>query len=135
MKSTRGDGNSESNDVEMSFCVAQRDFIVGMTIMDNILRAIEGSRKTILIVSKFSLSSKWCKEEMSIAHRVSVNRGKNIIICIFMPGVEPDKLPGTIRMIIKFVTCLKWPRDERAQKVFWLMLRKAIMDGAQDDII
>lgn len=135
LKSTRGDGNSESNDVEMSFCVAQRDFVVGEAIIKNIVRAIEGSRKTILIVSKFSLSSDWCEEEMRIAHRVSLDRGKNIIICIFMPGVEPDKLPGTIRMIIKFVTCLKWPRDERAQKVFWLMLRKAIMDGAQDDII
>ena len=125
----------ESNDVEISFCVAQRDFLVGEAIINNIVKAIEGSRKTILIVSKFSLSSNWCEEEMRIAHRVSVERGKNIIICIFMPGVEQDKLPGTIRMITKFVTCLKWPRDERAQKVFWLMLRKAIMDGAQDDII
>ena len=138
LKSTRGDGNSESSisdGVEMSFCVAQRDFIVGEAIIKNVMRAIKGSRKTILIVSKFSLSSNWCEEEMRIAHQESLDRGKNIIICIFMPGVEQDKLPGTIRMITKFVTCLKWPRDERAQKVFWLMLQKAIMDGAQDDII
>ena len=70
---------------------------------------------------------------MRIAHQESLDRGKNIIICIFMPGVEQDKLPGMIRMITKFVTCLKWPTDKKSQKVFWLMLQKAIMDGVQDE--
>ena len=52
-----------------------------------------------------------------------------------MPGVEQDKLPDTVRVIVKHVTCIKWPKEHGAQKVFWLMLRKAIMDGAQEDDI
>ena len=117
---------------DMSFCVAQRDFVVGEAIITNVVKSIKASRKVILIVSKYFVSSNWCEEEMRIAHQESLDRGKNIIICIFMPGVEKDKLPGTIRMMTKFVTCLKWPREEKAQKVFWLLLQKAIMDGVQD---
>ena len=52
------------------------------------------------------------------------------MICIFMPGVEHKTLPASIRMITKTVTCLQWPLDIRAQKVFWLQLQRAILEGS-----
>ena len=60
----------ETQETELKFCIAQRNFLVGATIMDNILRAIHRSRKTIFIISKYFLQSKWCKEELTIAHQV-----------------------------------------------------------------
>ena len=39
----------EKQDTGLKFCVAQRDFVVGKTIIDNIMDTISKSRKTILL--------------------------------------------------------------------------------------
>ena len=43
-----------------------------------------------------------------------------------MPNVTPDQLPGTLRMIVKTVTCLKWCPDPKVEKVFWLKLQEGL---------
>ena len=62
----------ETKDTELTFCVAQRNFLVGATILDNILRAMHKSKKVIFIVSEYFLQSNWCKEELLIAHQVNI---------------------------------------------------------------
>ena len=59
------------SETSLRFCVAQRDFLVGATIIDNIIRAINGSRKVVLLITPNFLQSGWCKEELLIAHNVS----------------------------------------------------------------
>ena len=63
--------NLETKESKLKFCIAQRNFLVGATIIDNIIRAISKSRKVIFIVSQYFLTSKWCQEELMIAHQVS----------------------------------------------------------------
>ena len=62
--------NLETNDTKFKFCVSQRDFIVGATIIDNIMRSMQKSRRIIFIISQYFLTSNWCKEEIRIAHQV-----------------------------------------------------------------
>ncbi len=62
----------ETEDTQFKFCLAQRDFLVGATIVDNIYKAIHSSMKTICIVSQNFLQSNWCKEELIMAHQVSL---------------------------------------------------------------
>ena len=64
----------ETVETNLKFCIAQRNFLVGATILDNIMRAIHKSRKVIFIVSQYFLQSKWCKEELLIAHQVQNNK-------------------------------------------------------------
>ena len=65
------DDDAKNTDVpDLSFCIAQRDFIVGATIIHNIVKRMAESRKVIMIVSKYFMSSDWCKEEIRIAHQV-----------------------------------------------------------------
>ena len=61
----------ETPQTKLRFCIAQRNFLVGATILDNIMRAINKSQKVIFIVSEYFLASKWCQEELRIAHQVS----------------------------------------------------------------
>ena len=60
----------ETKETGLKFCIAQRNFKVGVTIVDNILNAIDYSRKTIFIISKYFLMSGWCKEELRMAQQV-----------------------------------------------------------------
>ena len=61
----------ENQDTGLKFCVAQRDFLVGKTIIDNIMDTISKSRKTILLVDETFVESKWCQEELLLSHHVS----------------------------------------------------------------
>ena len=63
--------NLENEETGLKFCVAQRDFIVGKTIIDNIMDTITESRKTILLIDPTFIESKWCNEELLISHNVS----------------------------------------------------------------
>ena len=63
--------NLENKETGLKFCVAQRDFIVGKTIIDNIMDTIAKSRKTILLIDPTFIESKWCNEELLISHNVS----------------------------------------------------------------
>ena len=42
----------EREETKLKFCVAQSDFIVGATIIDNIMKAMTKSRKIIFIISQ-----------------------------------------------------------------------------------
>ena len=63
--------NLEISQTNFKFCIAQRDFIVGATIIGNIMAAMHSSRKIIFIISQYFLTSQWCKEELIIAHQVN----------------------------------------------------------------
>ena len=63
--------NLETPQTNFKFCIAQQDFIVGSTIIGNIMVAMHNSRKIIFIISQYLLTSKWCKEELIIAHQVN----------------------------------------------------------------
>ena len=67
----------ENNDTGFKFCIAQRDFVVGKTIIDNIMDSINRSRKTILLVDETFIRSKWCQEELLLSHHVSVRKSGN----------------------------------------------------------
>ena len=45
--------NMETPETKLRFCIAQRNFLVGATIVDNIMRAINKSKKVIFIVSEY----------------------------------------------------------------------------------
>ena len=55
-----------------------------------------------------------------------------MIICIFMPNIKAEHLTPALKMITKTVTCLKWPLDPDAQKVFWLKLQEGLQKGTDD---
>ena len=59
----------ETPDTKLKFCIAQRDFVVVVAIVDNIMRAMDRSKKIIFIISQYFLTSNWCKEELRIAHQ------------------------------------------------------------------
>ena len=61
----------ENNKTGLKFCIAQRDFLVGKTIIDNIMDSINKSHKTILLIDQTFIHSKWCNEELLLSHHVS----------------------------------------------------------------
>ena len=48
---------------DLSGCIADRDFTPGVSVLDNILEAINSSYKVILVLTDPFVSSQWCKYE------------------------------------------------------------------------
>ncbi|KAH3870814.1 hypothetical protein DPMN_034004 [Dreissena polymorpha] len=61
----------------VSLCLHQRDFLPGNEISDNIIHAIQSSRKTVVILSNAFLKSKWCMYEFNMGRMESIySRGE-----------------------------------------------------------
>ena len=52
-----------------------------------------------------------------------------MIVCIFIPNIDLNKLPRRLKTIVKTVTCLKWCPDPKVEKVFWMKLREGLEEG------
>ncbi|KFM77858.1 Toll-like receptor 2, partial [Stegodyphus mimosarum] len=57
----------EVQEPKFKLCVHERDFQVGSLITENILEAIDASRKVILILSESFIKSEWCMFELHMA--------------------------------------------------------------------
>ena len=108
---------------KLNICVHYKHFTVGGFIEENIIKAIEQSRKTLLILSKGFLQSEWCEFEYRIARVKAFKKRKNIILPIIM-----EELP--VRDMSKSLTgearYLEWPKDPGQRDVFWTNLREAL---------
>ncbi len=111
---------------EFNICFHYKHFIVGATIVDNILDAIDTSRHTILIVSNRSLRSEWWQFEVNMAHQASMERKRDIIICVFLEEIEESLLPTSVARTLKIFTCIKWSNTDMGEKIFWTKLKDAL---------
>lgn len=55
---------------EVTICLHERDFQVGLSILENIIQCMDQSRCLLLVISESFLKSNWCSFEMHLAqHR------------------------------------------------------------------
>ena len=58
----------EDQEPHFRLCLHDRDFLAGAEVVDNICTAVNISRRTIIVLSKAFLRSRWCDEEFRQAH-------------------------------------------------------------------
>ena len=108
-------------------CIHDRDFIPGEAIEENILKAIESSRKTIFVLSRNFLKSVWCEFELQIARKECVEKGRNLIIAVMLePLSVEDKMSRSVERLIRQNTYIEWPEDPLKRINFWDKLRAAL---------
>ena len=108
-------------------CIHDRDFIPGKAIEENILKAIEFSRKTIVVLSKNFLKSAWCEFELQIARKECVEKERNLIIAVMLePLSVNDKMSRSVERLIRKNTYIEWPNDPSKREHFWNKIRAAL---------
>ncbi|KAL3852474.1 hypothetical protein ACJMK2_016114 [Sinanodonta woodiana] len=110
----------------LRLCIADRDFTPGVSIPENIIRAISSSRRTIFILSKNFLQSYWCKYELNMARIESEKKNRKLVVVVMYIKVPNDLLPLDIMEVIRSQTYIDYPDDERVREVFWRRLRATI---------
>ncbi|GIY43422.1 protein toll [Caerostris extrusa] len=99
----------ESRDPKVKLFIHYKHFLPGEFIQLNILRAIEVSKRTVLVLSKSFLESEWCMYEFRVAHIEALKDNMNRIIIIKMDDLPKDAdLPEEIQVYLQNTTYLTW---------------------------
>ncbi|XP_059165432.1 toll-like receptor Tollo [Physella acuta] len=95
-------------DKRYRLCVHYRDFPVGRNITDTIVRAIEESSRTILVLSSNFLHSEWCRFEFQTAHYHILREGTHRLIIVLLGDIPEEELDPDLKVQMKSKTYLKF---------------------------
>ncbi|XP_062578838.1 toll-like receptor 4 [Saccostrea cucullata] len=118
----------ENNGIRL--CIHHRDFVPGYDICENIITAINKSKKTIAILSPNFIKSTWCMYELHIAKMEDIYSRENegVLLLVFYDAVPVDKIPLSIMDLINQRSYIEFPNDEHGDSVFWSRVCKSIND-------
>lgn len=130
--------NLEGNVSSFKLCLHHRDFEPGRNIVDNIVSAVYGSRKTVCVVSRNFLQSEWCSLEIQLASYRLFDEHRDVLLLVFLEHIPERELSSYHRMrkVMLRKTYLQWPGSEctdpaQAQQLFWNQLRRALRTGSR----
>jgi len=113
---------------KVNACLHERDFQVGISILENIISSIDRSRCILLVISQSFLRSQWCQFELHLAqHRLLETRREELIL-LFLEEIPRMKRPKTLQYLMRTKTYITWPKssdDVEGQKIFWKRLHHA----------
>ena len=111
----------------LELCIHQRDFTPGMPIEENIVDAIERSRKVTIVLSANFVKSNWCHFEVHMARNKLIEKGYDIIVPVILERFDLNLTSRTLRNVLDKNTYLTWDaNDVEAQEHFWWQLSEGI---------
>ncbi|KAM3857481.1 toll-like receptor 2 [Diretmus argenteus] len=130
--------NPEEDLQPLSLCLHKRDFLPGHWIVDNIMSAIERSRRTIFILSENFVRSDWCRYELDFSHfrLFDGNTDGDAAILILLEPLPQDNIPKRffkLRKLMSSTTYLEWPQEEERRAEFWRSLRDALRGEEEEE--
>ncbi|KAH8379458.1 hypothetical protein KR009_005100 [Drosophila setifemur] len=118
---------------DISICLHERDFQIGVTILDNIISCMDRSYSLMLIISSKFLLSHWCQFEMYLAQHRIFEASKEHLILVFLEDIPRRKRPKTLQYLMDVKTYIKWPTGKgdaspklEERKMFWKRLRRSL---------
>ena len=106
----------------LKLCIGQRDFVPGTAIAENIVHAIDQSRKTILVLTPSFATSEWCNFEMNMA----LTRGHDSLILIYKETIELQNMSKVLRKLLAAINYIPYEVTENGQLLFWERLKDAL---------
>ncbi|XP_060064456.1 uncharacterized protein LOC132544826 [Ylistrum balloti] len=121
-----------------SVCLHFRDFLPGEPIANNIINAINNSRRTILILTPRYVSSEFTRLEYQVAQHEMLKR-KHKIIPVLLEDIskEQETMDPNLKQILRCVTYLEYPgaeSGEKSRKRFWKKLSLAMPKKKQNEL-
>ncbi|XP_071382268.1 toll-like receptor 2 [Centroberyx affinis] len=137
-RENNGDAANTQDPRPLSLCLHKRDFLPGQWIVDNIMSAMERSRRTVFILSENFVRSDWCRYELDFSHfRLFDGMADgDAAILILLEPLAKDDIPKRfckLRKLMSSTTYLEWPQEEERRAEFWKNLRYALRGEDEEE--
>ena len=106
-------------------------FDIGRDHVDNILDAIDQSKRVIFVLTKDFLANEWNEFQIQIARiHAFRNQNENFIIVILRDDMKLHEVPESLKRIWIRVNCLRWPSDNDSDGIqkFWEQLERGLSE-------
>ena len=118
----------ELETAECRLFLYRSEFQLGQPIEANIMRALNVSRKTILVLSPRFVTSQWCLFEARMAFQKCIDTGIDSIIPIILEPIDDNDMPTEVKRYLTDYIYLQWPQNSvDEQREFWDKLRRELL--------
>ena len=117
----------------LSLCIHERDFTPGRYIAENIIQAVKPSRRTIILLSKNFLKSKWYRHTFNMTRMEGMNSrsGENILFVITYKEADMTEVSPEMVGCLETESFLKYQNDESETPYFWQTLKHSLLERSQ----
>ncbi|XP_052804610.1 toll-like receptor 4 [Mya arenaria] len=112
----------------LKLCIHERDFFLGGVVTENIVYAINNSRKTLVLLSSGFMESHWCIYELNMARMEAIKTGRDVMCIVKMEEIINDNLSLEVIDVIRNHTYIQLPEEREHMDMFWDRLHTAITE-------
>ncbi|XP_034041652.1 toll-like receptor 7 [Thalassophryne amazonica] len=116
----------QRGDRHLTLCLAERDWIPGCPLIDNLSQSIHKSKRTIFILTNKYIKSGKFKTAFYLAHQRLMDEKNDVIVLIFLEKVPCNSKYLRLRKRLYKRSVMEWPRNPQAQSYFWFSLRSVL---------
>ena len=108
--------------------VADRDSIPGISLAENLVHAINNSKKTVLLFSRSYFKESWCDFEMNLARMEAIDTHRKLFVIVLYDDMPTKEIPLDYLRLLQSEKSIEYPTSPQYYETFWDSLCSAIQD-------
>uniref|UniRef100_A0A8C5A0Z6 Toll like receptor 8 n=2 Tax=Gadus morhua TaxID=8049 RepID=A0A8C5A0Z6_GADMO len=110
----------------LRLCLEERDWPLGVPVIDNLTQSIRYSRKTLFVLTKAYAKTGVFRLAMYLAHQRLLDENLDVIVVLMLEPVLQNSHFLRLRRRLCGESVLEWPRTAAAEPWFWQNLRNVV---------
>ncbi|XP_042190009.1 toll-like receptor 8 [Callorhinchus milii] len=116
----------EKGERSFSLCLQERDWELGLPIVDNLSQSIHKSKKTVFVLTDNYAKSGNFKTAFYMAHQRLMDQNQDVVVLVLLESVLTNSKYLRLRKRLCKNSVLYWPQNPKAEDFFWQCLRNAL---------
>ena len=110
----------------LPLCIEERDWPLGVPVIDNLTQSIRYSRKTLFVLTKAYAKTGVFRLAMYLAHQRLLDENLDVIVVLMLEPVLQNSHFLRLRRRLCGESVVEWPRTAAAEPWFWQNLRNVV---------
>lgn len=116
----------EEGEKHLPLCLEERDWPLGVPLIDNLTQSIRYSRKTLFVLTQNYVKTGGFKLAMYLAHQRLLDENVDVIVLLMLEPVLQHSHFLRLRRRLCGKSIVEWPRTAAAEPWFWQNLRSVV---------